>query len=59
MEDATLTRIAILPPRAREAAIEDLVDLLVRDGISEDELHRLERQVHQVNAAIAQRRRLN
>ncbi|WP_297693060.1 hypothetical protein [Phenylobacterium sp.] len=59
MEDATLTRIAILPPRERAAAIEDLVDLLVRDGISEDELHRLERQVHQVNAAIAQRRRLN
>lgn len=53
MDNATLTRIAILPPDARAAAIEDLVELLVRRGITEAELDRLERQVNQVNAELA------
>ncbi|HSV04005.1 MAG TPA: hypothetical protein VLI41_12450 [Phenylobacterium sp.] len=59
MDNATLTRIAILPPEARAAAIEDLVELLVDRGLTEAELDRLERQVHQVNATLAQRSRLH
>lgn len=54
MDNATLMRIAILPPDERAVAIEAVVDLLVRGGVSEEELDRLERQVHQVNETLAQ-----
>lgn len=54
MDNATLTRIAVLPADERLAAIDALVDLLVGRGISEAELDRLERQVNQVNATLAQ-----
>ena len=53
MDNATLMRIAILPDADRLAAIDELVDVLVGRGISEAELDRLERQVCQVNAAVA------
>jgi hypothetical protein len=54
MDNATLTRIAILPPDERATVIDDLVEQLVRGGITEAELDGLERQVHQVNASLAQ-----
>lgn len=53
MDNATLMRIAILPADDRLTAIDDLVDVLVRRGMSEAELDQLERQVCQVNAAVA------
>lgn len=52
MDDATLMRIAILPLADRLAAIDDLVDALVRRGLTEADVDRLERQVHRVNAAV-------
>jgi hypothetical protein len=56
MDNATLMHIAILPPDERAVAIEAVVDLLVRGGLSEEDLDRLERQVHQVNDTLAQLR---
>lgn len=54
MDNATLMSIAMLPPHERAVAIEHVVELLVRRGLSEAELDQLERQVHQVNATVAQ-----
>ena len=59
MNHATLTRIALLPTDSRVAAIDDLVELLVGAGITEAEVDQLERDVHQVNAILAQWARPN
>lgn len=53
MDTATLMRIALMPADDRAEAIDELVEALVSGGLSEADLGRLERQVRQVNAAIA------
>lgn len=57
MDNTTLMRIAILPRDERMIAIDDLVEVLVRGGLTEADVDHLERQVHQVNATLANWRR--
>lgn len=52
MDNADLTRIALMSPDQREAAVDRLVAALLQDGFEEADLADLERRVRQVNAAL-------
>jgi len=59
MPTINLQEIAALPEDERADAIDDIVESMLAEGVTEDDLDGLQRVVEQLNEVIAQRLRPN